>query len=215
MISACVVPAMAQTNGAPALLSPIQVAFVKDMLRISRAQISKATLAEQRATDPNEKVSAELTIAQWYAVRAHLAALASLAQVTSPVAFTAEQESRLSQLQSAPSSRVMQLAVRLEREGRENALAEMRAQAASTNPQISAFVEYAQPMLVAYGALNTPERWTGSVRTGSFGWSAAPSGDAGPWPNKISAGAFGWSTGTKTSNQTWPAVIRAGAFGWK
>lgn len=211
----CVVPAMAQTNGASAQLSPQQVTFVRNMLRTSRAQIAKATLAEQRATDPNEKVSAEVTIAQWYAIRAHLAELATAAKIASPVAYTADQQAMLARLQSEPSSRVMETAVRLEQQGRATALAQLREEKASTNPQISAFVRYAQPALTAYDKVNVPDQWTGTIRSGAFAWAPGPPPSKGHWTNKVRAGAFTWSTGKQVSDQKWPSSIRAGAFSWK
>lgn len=211
----CVVPAMAQSNGASAQLSPQQVAFVRDMLRTSRAQIAKATLAEQRATDPNEKVSAEVTIAQWYAIRAHLAELATAAKIATPVAYTADQQATIARLQNEPSSRVMDTAVRLEAQGRATALAQLREESTSTNPQISAFVRYAQPALMAYDKVNVPGQWTGVIKSGAFAWAPGPPPSREHWTKTIRSGAFSWSTGTQVSDQKWPETIRSGAYAWK
>lgn len=210
--AASVLPALAQTNVATTQMSPADVAFVTTMLQVSRAQIEKAKLAEERTNDANAKIAAEGTIADWCAFRAHLAMIAAAARVPSPVAFSAAQEAMLARLQHAPSAQVMSELAQVERIGNQTALAQMRVTGSTSNPQIGQFIAYARPMVTADLQVTTADDV--AIRSGPYGWGPPKaSGDA--WPARIVTGAFGWSTGTKTSDQKWPGVIRTGPFAWK
>lgn len=170
IIAACIVPAVAQTNGETTQISPAERAFVINMLQLSRAQIALATLVEQRTNNPDAVVSSERTVAEWCAFRAHLAELAAAAGAPSPVALSAAQQTMLAQLQRTPSSQVMLVSLKLERQGDQMILKEMGAEGSATNSQISQFIAYARPELTGYDHVMTAENWSGPTVTGSYGW---------------------------------------------
>jgi predicted outer membrane protein len=176
IVVACVVPAVAQTNGGSTQMSPAERAFVVSMMQIARGQIALAKLAEQRTNNPDAAVSTREVAAEWYALRAHLASLAAEAGAPYPVALSATQQTKLAQLQEAPPSNVMAVWVKLARQGNRTALDQMRAEGSATNSQISEFIAYARPELTGYDQTGydhvmTAKNSGGTLRTGSYSWS--------------------------------------------
>ena len=156
-------------------MSPAERAFVTNMLQISRGQIALATTAQQRINNPDATVSFDETASEWYAFRAHLASLAAAAGAPSPVALSAAQQAMLAQLQRAPKSRVMALWVKLERQGDQSALAQMRAEGSAPNSQVGQFIAYARPELTGYDQtgydhIMTAESVGTPMRAGAYVW---------------------------------------------
>ncbi len=175
IIAACVVPAVAQMNTGTTQMSPAERTFVTNMLQISRGQIALATLAQQRLNDSSAAVSFDETASEWYALRSHLASLAAAAGVPSPVALSAAQQAMLTQLQSAPRSRVIALWVKLERQGDQAALAQIRAQRFAPNSPAGQFIAYASPELTTYDQAGydhvmTAESTSPTMRAGAYSW---------------------------------------------
>ncbi len=175
IIAACVVPAVAQTNPGTTQMSPAERAFVTNMLQISRGQIALATLAQQRMNDSSAAVSFDETASEWYAFRSHLATLAAAVGAPSPVALSAAQQAMLAQLQSAPRSRVIGLWVKLERQGDQAALAQIRAQHVAANSPVGQFIAYASPELTTYDQAGydhvmTAQSVSPMVRAGAYSW---------------------------------------------
>lgn len=213
IIAACVVPAVAQTNGGTTQMSPPERAFVVNMLQLSRAQVALATLVEQRTNNPDAAVSAEGTVAEWCAFRSHLATLAAAAGVPPPVALSATQQTMLARLQRTPSSEVIAESMKLERQADQMALEQMRAEGSTTNSQISQFIAYARPEITGYDHVIIGENWSGPIRTGSFGWGG-PSRTAYSWSGPIRTGSYAWGGPSRTA-YAWSGPIRTGSYAWK
>lgn len=172
LFAACLAPAMAQmsASGAPAQMTAADRAFVTSMLQISREQVALANLAAQRTSDPNAVASADRTAADWAAFRSHLAPLAAAAGVASPVSLSAAQQAMLTRLQHATSTSAIVMSVKFERQEDQQAAAQLRAEKSSTNPQITEFVAYAQPVLSGYENRLAAETWPGPTRSGAYAW---------------------------------------------
>ena len=147
IVGGSVTPVFAQASIQSVPVTAGDRAFVTNMLQISREQLALAALAGRRTSGAEAGTAAQQATVEWSSLRARLMPIAYAQGAPIRGTLNSRQQGVLRRLGRTPTGRFSGSYLRDAQHGNEVALAQLRQEANTTDPQVQRFIAFARPIV--------------------------------------------------------------------